>query len=156
MKKKNQNINSNEIQLHNIIMEKGEPSSKRADTIRKPSEQKSINKEDNITPLDNDQNSKHSFQRNTTSDKDTTKHTEEDANSRNGIESNNNKNNHIIDPGDVHNVYLKLISGTILEEDKESEDMYISNNIHMAESSFKDDGEEDSAEDGDYEDEMST
>ncbi|OIT07964.1 hypothetical protein A4A49_11053 [Nicotiana attenuata] len=149
-------MNCNETQLQNTILEKSQPRSKRADTIHKPSEQKTSNKEDTITIIDNDQNSRHSFQRNTTNDKDTTKHTDEEANNRIGIESNNNKNNHLIDPIDVHNTYLKLISGTSLEDDKESEDMYISNNIHMAESSFEDDGEEDSANDSDYEDEMST
>ncbi|OIT39616.1 hypothetical protein A4A49_30954 [Nicotiana attenuata] len=156
VRKKNQNSNSNEVQFQNTILEKGQPSNKGADTKHKSSEQKASNKEDTITPLDNDQNSRHSFQRNFTNDKDTTKYTDEEANSRKGTESNNNKNNQLIDPGNVHNTYLKLISGTSLEEDQEREDMYIANNIHMAESSFEDDAEEDSTEDGSYEDEMST
>ncbi|OIT34918.1 hypothetical protein A4A49_03740 [Nicotiana attenuata] len=119
-------------------------------------EQKANNKKDTILLLENDQNSRHSFYRNTTNDNDTNKHTEEEANSRNDIESNNNKNNHLINLGDAHNTYLKLINSTSLEEDKDSEDMYISKHIHMKESSFEDDREEDSAEDGDYADEMCT
>ncbi|XP_019237051.1 PREDICTED: probable serine/threonine-protein kinase dyrk1 [Nicotiana attenuata] len=155
-RKKNQNNNNKEIQIQNTFLEEGQPSNKKADTVHKSSEQKASNKEDNITLLDNDQKSRHSFQRDFNNDKDTTKLTDEEANSRKDTEANNTKNNQLIDPGDVHNTYLKLISGTSLEEDKESEDMYITNNSHMAESSFEDDGEEDSTEDGDYDDEMST
>ncbi|XP_019266147.1 PREDICTED: type-2 histone deacetylase 2-like [Nicotiana attenuata] len=155
VKKKNQIINSNEAQLQNTTLGKGQPSSKKTDTTTKPSEQNTSNKEDNNTPINNDQNSRHSFQENNTNGEKNTNLIEEEGNSRSGSEQNNNKNNHAIDPGDAHNTYLKLISGTSLEEDKESENMYISNNIQMAESSFEDDGEEDSEEDGDYEDDMS-
>ncbi|XP_070014253.1 uncharacterized protein [Nicotiana sylvestris] len=137
------------------VLGKGQPSSKKTDTTTKPSEHNTSNKEDNNNPIDNDQNSRHLFQENNTNGENNTNLIEEEGNNKRGPEQNNNKNNHVIDLGDAHNTYLKLISGTILEEDKESENMYISNNTQMAESSFEDDGEEDNEEDGDYEDDMS-
>lgn len=114
-RKKNQNNNNKEIQIQNTFLEEGQPSNKKVDTIHKSLEQKASNKEDNITLLDNDQNSRHSFQRDFNNDKDTTKLTDEDANSRKDTEANNTKNNQLIDPGDEHNTYMKLISGTSLE-----------------------------------------
>ncbi|XP_060211692.1 uncharacterized protein LOC132639246 [Lycium barbarum] len=60
-----------------------------------------------------------------------------------------------IDPGDAQHNYLKLISGTSLEEDQESDEIFISKQGHQSESSSEEE-EEDSSEDQDYEEEMST
>ncbi|MCD7463773.1 hypothetical protein HAX54_051353 [Datura stramonium] len=73
---------------------------------------------------------------------------------------NQTKNHHLrnhyeyhIDPREVQNNYLKLISGTSLEEDNDSDGVCTGLNSHQPESSDDNDGdEEESSEDYDYED----
>ncbi|XP_060178312.1 protein SCD6-like [Lycium barbarum] len=68
------------------------------------------------------------------------------------------KHNHPIDPGEAQNNYLKLISGTSLEEDQDNSDVYVSKQDLHSESSFEDEeGDVDgSSDDRDYELEMSS
>ncbi|KAF3617880.1 hypothetical protein FXO38_22677 [Capsicum annuum] len=85
-----------------------------------------------------------------------TKQGEEEVNSRNYNEPHPMKDTHPIDPGDAHDNYLMLISGTNVEEDQNNGVIFTETPDHIIDSSSQDEGEEGTSEDGDYEDEMST
>ncbi|KAJ8555300.1 hypothetical protein K7X08_012796 [Anisodus acutangulus] len=136
-------------------MQKGQPSNW-MDTNHKFLERKDNNKKDASVQPNNDQASSHFFQNDNTNAKNTTSHIEQEVNNKNDIEHNNSMNKHPIYLGDAQNNYLKLISGTTLEEEQDNKDMYTSNHDHLAESSYNDDGDEDNSEDGYYKDEMSS
>lgn len=110
------------------------------------------NKKNTIAQIDKVQRSEHSDNIGTINDVVKNTHTKQTNKNNEEVTSRyDNVKSFPIDPRDVHSNYLKLISGTSLEEDHDGEQVYISKHGQPAESSYDDDG---SSEDFDYEDEM--
>ncbi|PHT50048.1 Beta-galactosidase 16 [Capsicum baccatum] len=106
----------------------------------------------------NDQINRHSNQIDPYKKNDKNKHTDDEINSRkdNDIHNNSNLHKYAIEPRNTHHNYLRLISGTSLEEDQANEDVFMGTHGHMSESSYEDDGAEPSSEDENHEYKMSS